>query len=111
METMAAGRVSFPVSSRRNAERAFQAHRASLGRSLRRCPECRPQDLGEREDEMPVGDGSDYLLPDELSPQGGALGGTGRAKTSLFTGKGDKIFTSASVAPDARESALGKATV
>ena len=43
-------------------------------------PECRPQDLGEREDEMPVGDGADHLLPDELGPQGGALGGTGRAK-------------------------------
>ncbi len=36
METMAAGRASPPVSSRRNEERAFQTHRASLGRSLRR---------------------------------------------------------------------------
>ena len=43
-------------------------------------PECRPQDLGEREDEMPVGDGADHLLPDKLGPPGGAFGGTGRAK-------------------------------
>jgi hypothetical protein len=45
-------------------------------------PECRPQDLGEREDEMPVRDGADHLLPDELGPQGGSLGRTGGAKTS-----------------------------
>jgi hypothetical protein len=31
-------------------------------------PECRPQDLGEREDEMPVRDGADHLLPNELGP-------------------------------------------
>ena len=43
-------------------------------------PESRAQDLWEREDEMPVGDGADHLLPDELGPEGGALGGTGRAK-------------------------------
>jgi hypothetical protein len=50
-------------------------------------PECRPQDLGEREDEMPVGDGADHLLPDELRPEGGSLGRTGGAKTSLLAGK------------------------
>lgn len=38
--------------------------------------ECRPQDIGEHEDEMPVRDGADHLLPNELGPQGGALGGT-----------------------------------
>ena len=71
--------------------------------------ECRPQDLGEREDEMPVRDGADHLLPDELGSEGGALGGTGRAKTSLLAGKGDEIFIPAGIAPDARKSALGKA--
>jgi hypothetical protein len=74
-------------------------------------PESRAQDLGEREDEMPVGDGADHLLPDELGPQGGAFGGTGRAKTSLLAGKGDEIFILASVASDACESVLGKAAV
>jgi len=74
-------------------------------------PECRPQDLGEREDEMSVGDGADHLLPDELGPEGGALGGTRRTKTSLLAGKGDEIFILATVAPDARESVLGKAAV
>jgi len=48
--------------------------------------ECRPQDLGEREDEMLVGDGADHLLPDEFRPQGGAFGGAGRAEPSLFAG-------------------------
>jgi hypothetical protein len=28
---------------------------------------------------MPVGDGADHLLPDELGPEGGAFGGAGRA--------------------------------
>ena len=74
-------------------------------------PECRPQDLGEREDEMPVGDGADHLLPDELSPEGGSLGRTGGAKTTLLAGKGDEIFIPAGVAPDACEAALGKAAV
>jgi len=44
------------------------------------CEEITPQDLGEREDEMPVRDGSDHLLKDELGPQGGALRRTGKAK-------------------------------
>ena len=35
--------------------------------------ECRPQDLGECEDEMPMRDGADHLLPDEFGPQGGAF--------------------------------------
>jgi hypothetical protein len=39
---------------------------------------------------MPVRDGADHLLPNELGPQGGALRGTGRAKTSLLAGKGDE---------------------
>ena len=43
MKTMAAGRASPPVSSRRNEERAFQAHRESLGRSL-----CRYRNAGRR---------------------------------------------------------------
>ena len=73
--------------------------------------ECRPQDLGEREDVMPVRDGADHLLPDELSPEGGALGGTRRAKTSLLAGKGDEIFIPVGVAPDACEAALGKAAI
>jgi len=34
METMAAGRAPPPVSSRRNEERAFQTHRASLGEAF-----------------------------------------------------------------------------
>jgi len=60
---------------------------------------------------MPVRDGVDHLLPDELGPEGGAFGGTGRAKTSLLAGKGDEIFIPAGIAPDARESVLGKAAV
>ena len=48
--------------------------------------ECRPQDLGEREDEMSVGDGADHLLPDELGPEGGALGGTRRTKIGVIPG-------------------------
>jgi hypothetical protein len=60
---------------------------------------------------MPVGDGADHLLPDKLGPEGGALGGTRRAKTSLLAGKGDEIFIPAGIAPDARESVLGKAAV
>jgi hypothetical protein len=60
---------------------------------------------------MPVGDGADHLLPDELSPEGGSLGRTGGAKTSLLAGKGDEIFIPAGVAPDACEAALGKAAV
>ncbi len=46
MVTMAAGRTSPPVSSRRNEERVFQAHRASLGRSLRRCRNAGRRTLG-----------------------------------------------------------------
>ena len=42
-------------------------------------PECRPQDLGECEDEMPVQNGADHLLPDEFHPQGGARGDDLRA--------------------------------
>jgi hypothetical protein len=42
--------------------------------------EGQPQDLGECEDEMPVGDGADHLFPDEFGPQGGAFGRTGRAE-------------------------------
>jgi len=42
---------------------------------------------GEREDEMPVGDGADHLLPDELGPEGGSLGRTGGAKPSLLARK------------------------
>jgi len=71
--------------------------------------ECRPQDLGEREDEMPVGDGAEHLLPDEFHPQGGAFGAAGGAESSLFAGEGDEIFVSANIASDAREAALGKA--
>jgi hypothetical protein len=69
-------------------------------------PEAGAQDLGECEDEMPVGDGADHLLPDEFGPQGGALGGAGRAEPPLLAGEGDEIFVSAGVAPDAREAAL-----
>ena len=47
-------------------------------------PERRAQDLGEREDEMPVRDGVDHLLPDELGPPGGAFGGAGRAKSKII---------------------------
>jgi hypothetical protein len=72
-------------------------------------PECRPQDLGECEDEMPVRNGAYHLLPDEFRPQGGAFGAAGGAEPSLFAGEGDEIFVSADVAPDAREAALGKA--
>ena len=72
-------------------------------------PECRPQDLGECEDEMPVQNGADHLLPDEFHPQGGAFGAAGGAEPSLIAGEGDDIFVSADVAPDAREAALGKA--
>jgi hypothetical protein len=74
-------------------------------------PECRPQDLGEREDEMPVRDGADHLLPDELSPQGSALRRAGRAEPPLLAGEGDEIFVSAGVAPYTREATLGKAAV
>lgn len=72
-------------------------------------PECRPQDLGECEDEMPVRNGADHPLPDEFHPQSGAFGAAGRAEPSLFAGEGDEIFVFADVAPDAREAALGKA--
>jgi hypothetical protein len=71
--------------------------------------ERRPQDLGEREDEMPVGDGADHLLPDEFRPQGAAFSGAGRAEPSLFAGEGDEVFVPTGVASDARETALGKA--
>jgi len=71
--------------------------------------ERRPRDLGEREDEMPVGDGADHLLPDEFRPQGGAFGGAGRAEPSLLAGDGDEVFVPTGVASDARETALGKA--
>jgi hypothetical protein len=58
---------------------------------------------------MPVGDGADHRLADELCPQGGALGGAGGAETPLLAGEGNKIFVSAGVAPYAREAAFGKA--
>jgi len=74
-----------------------------------RVAECRPQDLGECEDEMRVRNGADHLLPDEFHPQGGAFGAAGGAEPSLFAGEGDEIFVSADIAPDAREAALGKA--
>ena len=72
-------------SGKRVASRIFTEDRGKslpgaqgeFGENPSSMPECRPQDLGEREDEMPVGDGADHLLPDELGPQGGALGGTG----------------------------------
>jgi hypothetical protein len=41
----------------------------------------------------------------------GSLDGTGRAKSSLLAGKGDEIFIPAGIAPDARESDLGKAAI
>ncbi len=80
-----------------------------LGEKPSSMPECRPQDLGECENEMPVRDGVDHLLPDELGPQGDALGGTGRAEPPLLAGEGNEIFVSAGVAPYARETAFGKA--
>jgi hypothetical protein len=72
-------------------------------------PECQAQDLGECEDEMPVGDGADHLLPDEFGPQGGAFSGARRAESPLLAGEGNEIFVSAGVAPDARETALREA--
>lgn len=48
--------------------------------------ECRPQDLGEGEDEVPVRDGPDHLLPDEFRPQGGAFGRAGRTEPPLLAG-------------------------
>jgi hypothetical protein len=80
-----------------------------LGEKASPVPESRPQDLGECEDEMPVGDGADHPLPDEFRPQGGAFGAAGGAEPSLFAGEGDEIFVSADITPDAREAALGKA--
>ena len=80
-----------------------------LGEKPPPVPEGRPQDLGECEDEMPVRNGADHLLPDEFHPQSGAFGAAGGAEPSLFAGEGDEIFVSADVAPDAREAALGKA--
>jgi hypothetical protein len=58
---------------------------------------------------MPVGDGADHLLADELCPQGGALGGAGGAEPPLLAGEGDEVFVPAGVAPYAREAAFGKA--
>jgi hypothetical protein len=39
--------------------------------------------LGSAKTLKPVGDGADHLLPGELGPPGGALGGTGRATSHL----------------------------
>jgi hypothetical protein len=72
-------------------------------------PECRPQDLGECEDEMPVRNGVDHLVPDEFHPQGGAFGAARGAEPSLFAGESDEVFVPAGVAPNTREAALGKA--
>jgi hypothetical protein len=72
-------------------------------------PEGRSQYLGECEDEMPVWDWADHLLPDEFSPKGGAFGGAGRAEPPLFAGEGDEIFVPAGVASYSRETAFGKA--
>ena len=72
-------------------------------------PEGRPQDLGECENEMPVGDGADHLLPDEFRSQGGAFRGAGRAEPPLLAGEGDEVFVPPNVAPYAREAAFGKA--
>ena len=47
---------------------SFPDAQGEFGEKLSSMLECRPQDLGEREDEMPVRDGADHLLPDELGP-------------------------------------------
>lgn len=57
METMAAGRAFPPESSRRNGERAFQAHRASLGRSLRRYRKAGRRTLGSAKTKCRCGTG------------------------------------------------------
>ena len=109
METMAAGRAFPSVSSREEHGKGFPGAQGKLGEKPPPVPEGRPQDLGECENEMPVGDGADHLLADELDPQGGAFCGAGRAEPPLLAGKGDEGFISAGVAPDAREAAFGKA--
>jgi hypothetical protein len=89
----------------------FPDAQGEFGEKTSPTPERRAQDLGECEDEMSVRCGADHMLPDKLGPQGGALGGTGRTNTSFLIGEGDEILVSACVAPDSRESALGKAAV
>lgn len=44
----------------------------------------RPQDLEECDDEVPVGDGADYLLSDEFLPRCGALRRAGRAEPPQY---------------------------
>jgi len=68
-----------------------------------------PPALWECEDEMPLRNGAEYLLPDEFHPQSGAFGAAGGAEPSMRAEEGNEIFVSADVAPDAREAALGKA--
>jgi hypothetical protein len=72
--------------------KGFPGAQGKLGEKPPPVPEGRPQDLGECENEMPVGDGADHLLADELCPQGGALGGAGGAETPLLAGEGNEIF-------------------
>lgn len=67
METIAAGRASLPVSSRRNEERAVQAHRASLGRCLRRYRNAGRRTLGIAKTRCRWG--TDHPLPDEFHPK------------------------------------------
>jgi hypothetical protein len=89
--------------------KSFPDAQGEFGEKPSPMSECRPQDLWECEDEMPVGDGADHLLPDEFGPQGGALGGAGGAESPLPAGEGDETFVSACVAPYTREAAFGKA--
>lgn len=54
-----------------------------FGKKASPVPESRAQALGECEDEVPVRDGADHLLPDELNPQGCAFCGARRAEPPL----------------------------
>jgi hypothetical protein len=73
--------------------KGFPGAQGKLGEKPPPVPEGRPQDLGECEYEMPVGDGADHLLADELCPQGGALGGAEGAETPLIAGEGKEFIS------------------
>jgi len=89
--------------------KSFPDAQGEFGEKPSPVPEGRSQDLGECEDEMPVGNGADHLLPDEFGPQGSTLRRAGRAEPPLLAGEGDEIFVPAGVAPYTREAAFRKA--
>ncbi len=69
METMAAGRVGSRIFPEECGEGLPDAQ-TEFGEKPSSMPECRAQDLGEREDEVQVRDGVDHLSPGRIRPTG-----------------------------------------